>query len=138
VKPESITTDWPTFNAVLLSRIASAFQKRHKAITYRIGFSCRREFNESESAGIERLNIDAGKLRLSVWSTGEMWFSVCVRALGRNAGWTFNDSFHGDIQNVSAEELVKMFEATLELPFGSDIYKERQKLRTLWARVCPY
>jgi hypothetical protein len=138
VKRESTTGDWPTFDAPLLREIAAAFLRRHKAIAYHVGLSCDREFSESVAGAVERLNLDAGDLRLSVWSDGVMWLAVCVRGFGRNAGWAFKDAFHGDVQDVSAEALVGMVETTLALPFGAEPDKERQQLRGVWARVRPY
>jgi hypothetical protein len=122
----------------LLRGIAAAFLRRRKAIACHAGLSCEREFNESAAGAVERLNLEAGDLRLSAWSDGAMWLAVCVRGFGRSATWAFKDTFHGDVQDVSAETLVGMVEATLALPFGTDAVKEREHLRGVWARVSPY
>jgi hypothetical protein len=66
-----------------------------------------------------------------------MWLSVCVPGKGRNSGWSFKDSFHGDTRDVSAAALVGMLEATLGLTFGADKLAERERLRQVWARVRP-
>jgi hypothetical protein len=138
VKREPAAGDWPTFDAPLLREIAAAFLRRRKAIAYQVGLSCQREFSESADGAVERLNLDAGDLRLSAWSDGVMWLAVCVRGFGRGAGWAFKDTFHGDVQDVSAEALVGMVETTLALTFGADPDKERQQVRRVWARVRPY
>jgi len=130
--------DWPKFDAQLLQSVAAAFLRRRQAIAYHTGLSCEREFSESSTEIIERLNLNVGHLRLCVWADGVMWLGVCVRGFGRDAGWAFKDTFHGDVQDVSAESLVGMVEATLALSFGSDPESERQQLRALWARVHPY
>jgi hypothetical protein len=135
---EPVAGDWPTFDAALLREIAAAFLRRRKAIAYQTSLSCEREFSESAASAVERLNLQAGRLRLSAWSDGVMWLAVCVRGLGRGAGWAFKDTFHGDVGDVSAEALVGMVEATLALPFGADAVKEREQLRGVWARVRPY
>ena len=132
------TSLWPTFDSPLLQGVGSAFLRRRKAVVYHAGLSCEREFSESATSALERLNLDAGNLRLCIWSDGVMWLAVCVRGFGRGAGWAFKDTFHGDIQDVSAEVLVGLVEATLALPFGSDADNERQQLRVVWARVHPH
>jgi hypothetical protein len=137
VKREPVAGDWPSFDAPLLREIAAAFLRRRKAIAYHYGLSCEREFSESAAGAVERLNLEAGDLRLSAWSDGVMWLAVCVRGFGRGAGWAFKDTFHGDVRDVSAEALVAMVEATLALPFGANPDKERELLRGVWARVRP-
>ncbi len=132
-------TAWPSFDATLLVEIAAAFLRRHKAIAYRAGeVTCSREFDESGT--IERLNIDlwGGHLRVSVWADGVLWASVCIRGSGRNAGWAFRDSFHGDASVVCPAAMVDMTEATLELQLGADPATEREQLREIWERVHPY
>ncbi len=138
MKRGPVAGDWPIYDAPLLREIAAAFLRRRKAIAYRAGLSCEREFSESAAGGVERLNLETGDLRLSAWSDGVMWLAVYVHGFGRGAGWAFKDSFHGDVQDVSAEALVGMVEATLALPFGADPEKERQQLWGVWARVRPY
>jgi hypothetical protein len=138
VKRESMTADWPDFDAPLLQEVAGAFRRRRMAIAYQQPLSCAREFTESNASAVERLTLVAGTLRLSIWSDGVLWLAVCVRASVRNAGWSFQDSFHGDVRDVSAESLVRMFEATLALTFGSNPAEERQQLRAVWSRVHPY
>jgi hypothetical protein len=138
VKRQPPAKNWPTFEAPLLQGIATAFLRRRKAIVYHRALSCERESSGSETGAAERLNLDASDLRLCVWADGVMWFGVCVRGFGPGGGWAFQDNFHGDVQDVPAEALVGMVEATLSVPFGSDPDKERQQLRDLWARVHPY
>jgi hypothetical protein len=130
--------DWPTFDAPLLLEIAAAFLRRRRAIAYRAGLSCRREFTESPSGAVERLVLEAGPLRLCVWADGVMWLGVFVRGLGRGAGWAFREAFHGDVRDVSAEALVGMVEATLALPLGSDRDGARRDLWAAWARTHPH
>ena len=67
-----------------------------------------------------------------------MWLLVCQRGQGRNSGWAFQDSFHGDIHDVSPQALVGMVEATLEMQLGTNVAAERQQLREIWKRVRPY
>ena len=128
---------WPTFDAPLLRDIASAFLSRRKALRYQAGLSCGREFSETAGGVWERFNLDlrGGRVRLSVWADGGLWVSVCVPGQGRHGGWSFLDSFHGHMQDVSAPALVGMVESTLALPFGEDPARER--LRRLLSRVHP-
>jgi hypothetical protein len=135
--------DWPTFDAPLIQDVVAAFLRRRKAIAYQVracatSLSCSREFSESPMSATERLNLDAGPLRLSVWADGAAWVSVCVRGAGHNAGWKFKDSFHGSTLDVSAEAVVGMAEATLSLRFGTEAHLNREHLRTVWARMCPF
>ena len=131
--------DWPAFDAPLLRDIAAAFRGRRKALRYRAGLSCGREFSESADGTSERLNLDLPRrgVRLSVWADGSLGLSVCVRAAGRNAGWAFQDAFHGDAGDVSAATLVNMIEATLGLRLGVEPAAEREQLRAVWSRVHP-
>jgi hypothetical protein len=131
---------WPVLDSPLLADVAAAFLRRRKAIAYRVGeVSCGREFSESASETFERFNLDlcGGHLRLSVWEDGCVWVSVCVRAAGRNAGWAFQDAFHGDARDVSATTLVGMVESTLQLKLGTDSVAGREQLRAIWGRVYP-
>lgn len=139
MKRKSISNAWPTFDAPLLQAIADAFVRRRKALRHRISLSCEREYTESPEGTWERLNLNFGVnfLRLSVWADGAMWVGVGVRAKGRNAGWAFQETFHGDMRDVSGETLVRMVEATLALRLGSDPAKFREELRAVWARVRP-
>ena len=140
MKRKPVTLAWPTFDAPLLRAVAAAFLLRRKAIKYHAGLACQREFSESATGTFERLNLDtgAGHLRFSIWADGVMWLAVCIRGSGRGAGWAFKDTFHGDVNDVSAEALVAMVEATLALPLGSDPDRERQQLRAVWTRVRPH
>ena len=133
------TGDWPVFDAPLLRDIAAAFRRRRKALRYRAGLSCGRGFSESADGTFERLDLDLpGRgVRLSVWADGSLGVSVCVRATSRNAGWAFQDAFHGDAEDVSPLTLVNMIEATLELRLGADPAAEHEQLRAVWSRVHP-
>jgi hypothetical protein len=123
----------------LLRDVASAFLSRRKALHYQAGLSCGREFSETAEGVWERLNLDfrGGRMRLSVWADGGLWLCACVPGRGRHTGWSFLDSFHGDMRDVSAQALVGMVESALALPFGKDPPRERERLRELWGRVRP-
>lgn len=137
------STAWPVFDSPLLLEIAAAVLRRRKAIAYNTrasgGLSCTREFSETEAGTFERLNVDiwGWHLRLSVWADGVLWLSLCVLAAGRNAGWAFQDAFHGDAGDVSAATLVTMIESTLALRLGTEQAAEREQLRAVWSRVHP-
>jgi hypothetical protein len=136
------SSEWPVFDDPLLGGVAAALLRRRKAIQYHARLSCEREFSETVEETFERLNVDladlsGGQFRLSVWADGIMWLSVCITGKGRNSGWSFKDSFYGDIRDVSAATIVGMLEATLGLTFGADRLAERERLRQVWARVRP-
>jgi hypothetical protein len=130
--------DWPIFDSPLLAEVAQAFALRRKAIRYRSGICCEREFSETAEGAVERLNLRSRHLILSVWAEGVMFFGVAVPAAGAHGGWTFEDHFHGDVNDVAPQTLVRMFEATIGVPFGNDAFEEREGLRRIWARVSPY
>src|SRR5262245_8815730 len=133
------SAEWPTFESPLLQDIVAAFRRRRKAIAYKAGLSCEREFTETSDGAFERLNLDLrhGQVRLSVWADGGLWMSVSVPGKGRNSGWAFQDAFHGDVQDVSGGTLVGMLEATLAQPLGVDPAAEREQLRQIWKRARP-
>lgn len=137
VKRKPAPADWSSFDSPILREIAEAFRHRRKAIAYHKGLSCEREFSESATGTFERMNLQTGPMRLSIWSDGEMWFNVSVKALGRNSGWKIQDSFRGNVLDVAGTALVGMFEETLAMRFGEDVTEERQRLKTTWARVHP-
>jgi hypothetical protein len=134
----------PTFDAPLLQAVAGALLRRRKAIRYQAGWSCEREFSETDAGVSERLNLDLhpgdGDLRLSVWADGLLWLRLCVAGPGRNSGWAFLHSFSGSVLDVAPETLVGMIEATLAEPFlagQSDPTAYRERLHTIWKRVQP-
>jgi hypothetical protein len=135
---------WPTFDSTELQEVATAFLRRRKALGYHAELSCDQEFSETAGGASERFNLDLrdgfGDLRLSVWQDGVMWFRLCVRGSGTNSSWAFMDCFHGSVQDVSAETLVAMIEATIAEPFrpgSSDPLAYRERLRMIWRRVQP-
>jgi hypothetical protein len=138
VSRKSAAVDWPTFDAPLLRDMATAFLRRRKTIAYRAGLSCVREFTESAAGAIERLKLETGHLCLCIWADGVMWLGVSIRGVGRGAGWAFQEAFHGDVQDVSAEALVGMVEATLALPLELEPARGRQDLWAVWARLHPH
>ena len=135
---------WPTFDSTLLQEVVSAFARRRKAIRYKSGLSCEREFSETGSGAWERLNVDLqpgiGDLRLSVWEDGVMWLRLCMPGTGRNSGWAFMDEFHGSINDISPETVVAMIENTIAEPFRAESsapMEYRERLRMIWGRVQP-
>ncbi|MGL6075233.1 MAG: hypothetical protein ACRC8S_13830 [Fimbriiglobus sp.] len=129
--------DWPIFETEMLQQYSVAIEKRRKSLRYRAGLSCEREVTMCPQGNFERLNLalPGCGLRLSAWEDGIIWVSVSVAAPGRNAGWAFEDAFHGRLDDISPLALLNMIEATLEIPFGSDPVAERPKLRLIWQRI---
>src|SRR5262245_20936706 len=126
----------PTCASPLLPDIVAAVRRRRKAIAYKAGLSCEREFTETSDGAFERLNLDLrhGQVRLSVWADGGLWMSVSVPGKGRNSGWAFQDAFHGDVQDVSGGTLVGMLEAGVAQRLGADEAEEREQVRQRWKR----
>ena len=130
---------WPIFDSPLLREMASAFQRRGKAIRYHRTLSCEREAREDSP---ERMNIDIrqgdSQLRFSLWEDGMAWVRLCVGRPG--AGWTFLDSFHGDARNLPVAAMVELAEATLADSFRlghSEPGEYRERLRARWADLGP-
>jgi len=119
--------------------VAAAFGRRRKALRYKAGLACGREFTETPAGTTERLNLDlrGGLVRLCVWADGALWFGVSIPGIGRNSGWAFQDAFHGDVRDVSPAALVGMLEATLALSLTEDPVAGRRSLREVWGRVGP-
>ena len=96
------------FDADTLNGLAAAFRARSKAITYH---AAEWTVTRDDETQLERLNIDAdghhGKLRLSVWTDGVLWFRLC-RGRAKN-GWEFMLSFHGDRKDLDAATIVEQF-----------------------------
>ncbi|MFN0055836.1 MAG: hypothetical protein ACKV0T_27140 [Planctomycetales bacterium] len=136
---------WPTFDSPLLQGVASAFLRRRKTLNYQVGLACEKEFSETESGALERLNLNLfpgnGGLQLSVWEDGGMWLQYCVKAPGRNSGWAYSDHFYGSLDDVSPETLVAIIERTIARRFdpeNSDPTEYRKRLREIWGRVQPF
>jgi hypothetical protein len=130
-----VVTSAVTFDSELLISLDAAFRRRRRAIRYRAGtFAITREI-ESE---FERLNVDLGFFRLSVWADGALWFRVAEPGPSRRGGWTFIFSFHGDALTLAAPDVVSMFERALSCrsPTLSPDDK-RQHLLAVWRAVQP-
>ena len=103
---------FPQFDTDALTTLTDAFRARSKAITYHApDWTISREL-ENDS---ERFNVDAdghhGKLRLSVWADGVMYFRLCI---GRaKNGWDFMLSFHGARGDLDARTIVEQFLASM-------------------------
>jgi hypothetical protein len=130
---------WPEFDSPLLGAIAAAFCRRRRAIRYHGPLACTRELSETPQGTFERLNMDHGdraQLRLSVWADGAMWLRACAPRPGRNAGWAFLCCFDGEVSGIAADEIVRLFEASLLVcTVPGDAVTER--LRELWQAVHP-
>jgi hypothetical protein len=137
MKRDPAAPNWPTFDAPLLRDVSSAFLRRRKAIAYHTGLTCSRNFTESATGAVERLHLVSGHLQLAVWEDGGLWVGAFIRGLSRNAGWAFQDAFHGDMLDVSAGALVGMFEASGLLPYWPESEDKRERLRAVWSRIRP-
>ena len=111
----------PRFVSGPLESIALAFGHRAKALKY----SAKRFSVERELEGeIERLNVDLKALtgesiRLSVWSTEELWLSLVFPGSGRNSGWRYKAIGIGSFSGTEPNEIVGLFERSVtfrELP----------------------
>jgi hypothetical protein len=107
----------PSFESALLRDIASAIERRGKAIRYHGELKCSRAVEDS----IERLNVDftaisGFRLRLSVWPDGVLWLGITEPGSKRIGGWKYRDEFHCQLQGLAAQGIVERFEQTINSP----------------------
>jgi hypothetical protein len=129
---------WPGFDSSFLGDIASAVQRRGKAIRYQTRLSCEREWEERTDGTWERMNLDLVshvQVRLSVWSDGIMWLRVCQAGPRRSGGWKFLDRLAGDVRLLPPSEVAERLEATLALCSSPHPANFSQRLRGLWKAV---
>lgn len=135
--------DWPTFDSPLLRRIVEAFGKRRKAIRHKTSeLTCERELDEQDGKPYERLNIQVGRLekrptrvRLSIWEDYGLWLGVHQPA---KRGWAFKIEFHGHVESIGPDEVVRIFEETMSL--ASEVSrsdKSEDEIKELWKEAKP-
>jgi hypothetical protein len=137
MKREPVAPNWPTFDDALLQKVSSAFIRRRKAIAYHARLTCVRDFSESAAQVTEYISMTSGHTRLVIWADGGLCVGVFVHSQGRNAGWAFKDAFNGNMLDVSAETLVRMFEETRLLCYWPEQDRNQERLRRIWARIRP-
>ncbi len=106
-----------TFESELLREIASAVERRGKAIRYHGRLKYSRFFENS----IERINLDfAGilgfRVRLSIWSDGVLWLGITKPGPRRIGGWAYRDEFHSHVDSLDTNAFVERFEQTIHSP----------------------
>jgi hypothetical protein len=114
----------PEFDRPLLDRIGRAVGRRAKSILYQAGrFACTRT---QESDAEERLDLEVDSLEdrptrtfLSVWPHGAATLSVHQRNTYREGGWAFSYLGFGNVMDLEPVDVVRTFEETLLLVYGS-------------------
>jgi hypothetical protein len=135
-----MTVSLPDYESEFLSRCASAFLRRGKALRYQtVSFSVERSI---EAGATERMNVDVliyrqSQIRLSIWPDGALWFRVATPGPRRRGGWDFLISFDAEIDALAPEELVALFEESLIAIDVPAVEGTAQKLLTIWARAHP-
>ena len=129
--------DQPEFQAPVLAALAAAFCRRAKAIRYHGNISLAREIDADD----ERLNFDYTgtsklHLRLSVWSTGDLWFLACQRGSGRNGGWRFKYQVSGQVADRPPASIVESFEASMLVGHWY-AGEQLSKLQKIWQAIVP-
>jgi hypothetical protein len=107
----------PHFESVRLQEIASAMERRGKAIRYHGRLECSREMEDTG----ERLNIDFAatlhfRVRLSIWADGVFWLGITEPGPRRTGGWAHCYAGHGDLTGLDAHEVLERFEQTIHSP----------------------
>ena len=105
------------FESALLREIASAVERRGKAIRYHGDLECSRAVEDS----IERLNVDFAailgfRVRLSIWSDGVLWLGITKPGPKSTGGWAYRDEFHSHLDSLDAHGVVERFEQTIHSP----------------------
>ena len=104
----------PLFESALLHDIASAIERRGKAIRYRGSLECSR----TVEAPFERLNANLaspvyGYVSLSIWSDGKLW--LCVRQPGSEStgGGGHGVELRSHVAEFDGFEICRRFEQTI-------------------------
>jgi hypothetical protein len=105
------------FECRLLHDIASAVERRGKAIRYHGALECGRAVEDS----IERLNVDfkgisGFRVRLSIWADGALWIGITKPGPGRTSGWAYRDEFRSHLGGLDTHNVVERFEQTIHSP----------------------
>ena len=103
--------------AALLHDIASAIERRGKAIRYHGRLECSR----AVEAPLERLNVDYDGLlsthvRVSIWSDGQLWLCVTQPGPRRTGGWELYDEFRSHVAEFDGADVSQRFEQTIHSP----------------------
>lgn len=107
----------PLFESSLLRDIASAIERRGKAIRYHGRLECSCAIEESG----ERLNIDFASIlhdqvRLSVWADGVFWLGITARGPRRRGVRAHRSEAHGHLGQLDAHHVLERFEQTIQSP----------------------
>jgi len=107
----------PLFESALLHDIASAIERRGKAIRYHGRLECSRDIEES----CERLNVDFAAIlhfhvRLSIWADGVFWLGITAPGPRRTGGWAHSSEAHGQLDGLDAHDVLERFEQTIQSP----------------------
>ena len=107
----------PLFESALLHNIASAIERRGKAIRYHGRLECSRNIEDSS----ERLNIDFAailrfRVRLSVWANGVFWLGITMPGSRRAEGLAHRSEAHGHLGGLEADDVLERIEKTILSP----------------------
>jgi hypothetical protein len=137
--PDMAPTAWPTFKAIFLADLVTAFRRRSKAISHHA-----RSFTlqGSVDSGTERLDTDIKLLacridvRLSVWDDKAIWLRLCRANSKKMGGWAFLLAFRGHISQTSGPEIVALLERSLQFDFNiATVETLRGDLLQVWHAV---
>jgi len=122
-----------------LASIASAFLRRRRALAYKTStFELTRE---TDADGHERLNVDAvvrgTHVRSSFWDDSSLWYRACHPGPSRSGGWEFMLAFSGEVGDAKPDDLVDMFERSLDSAHGKDPSQHSSEILAVWDRIRP-
>jgi hypothetical protein len=105
------------FDSDLLFEIASAIQRRGKAIRSHGKLKCTRELESP----FERLNVDfhdilGRTVRLCVWSDGHLWLCVTQPGPRRTGGWALRIELRSHVAEFDGPEFCRRFFQTIHSP----------------------
>lgn len=107
----------PLFESAFLHEVATAIERRGKAIRYHGSLQCSRDVGEyaeclsAEFTGLFRISV-----RLYIWSDGAMWLSVTQPGPNRTGGWSLNHELRSHVAEFDGCEICRRFEQTIAKP----------------------
>ena len=107
----------PLFESAFLHEVATAIERRGKAIRYSGSLQCSRDVgNSGERLNVEFTGLFRISVRLSIWPDGAMWLSVTQPGPKGTRGWALNHELRSHVAEFDGREVCRRFEQTIAKP----------------------
>jgi hypothetical protein len=107
----------PLFESAFLHEVATAIERRGKAIRYHSSLKCSRDVGESgECLKVEHTGLFRISVRLFIWSDGAIWLSVTQPGPNRTGGWALHHELRSHVAEFDGPEVCRRFERTIARP----------------------